>query len=156
MGQYDASSFVVTLISTITLYLAYMFPIYLNWRSKRRNQGEHTSNVNAAWNLKRWGSIINIFAIVWVIIITILFALPPNELVLWTMVALSIFLAVYWFAFECSRLRSAPHDRARVQRGGKGIRILSKSRGNDTTLPVGNSGEHWAMSLWTDAQCSLF
>ncbi len=46
---------------------------------------------------------------VWVIIITILFVLPPNELALWTMVALSIFLAVYWFAFERSRFKGPRH-----------------------------------------------
>lgn len=106
---YSAAYFVVTSISTITLYLAYMFPIYLNWRNKRKNQGEHTSNVNAPWNLKRWGPFINIVAIVWVIIITILFVLPPNELVLWTMVALAVLLALYWFGFERSRFKGPRH-----------------------------------------------
>lgn len=106
---YSAAYFVVTSISTIALYLAYMFPIYLNWRNKRRNQGEHTSNVNAPWNLKRWGSFINIVAIVWVIIISILFVLPPNELVLWTMLAVAILLAMYWFGFERTRFKGPRH-----------------------------------------------
>ncbi len=106
---YSAAYFVVTSISTITLYLAYMFPIYLNWRNKRQNKGEHTSNVNAPWNLKQWGPIINIIAIVWIIVISILFVLPPNELVLWTMVAVGILLAVYWFGVERARFTGPRH-----------------------------------------------
>ncbi|MBI4673702.1 MAG: amino acid permease [Chloroflexi bacterium] len=106
---YSAAYFVVTSISTITLYLAYMFPTYLNWRNKRRNQGEHTSNVNAPWNLKQWGPIINVIAMVWIIIISILFVLPPNELVLWTMVTVGVLLAVYWFGFERSRFKGPRH-----------------------------------------------
>lgn len=106
---YSAAFFVVTSISTITLYLAYMFPTFLNWRNKRRNQGEHTDSMNAPWNMGRWGPIVNVIAIVWIIIITILFVLPPNELVLWTMIALSIFLAVYWFGFERSRFKGPRH-----------------------------------------------
>ena len=106
---YSAAYFVVTSISTIALYLAYMFPIYLNWRNKRKNQGEHTSNVTAPWNMGRWGSLVNILAIAWVVIISILFILPPNELVLWTMVALGILLAIYWFGFERTRFKGPKH-----------------------------------------------
>src|SRR5581483_10833899 len=106
---YSAAFSVVTSISTIALYLAYMFPIYLSWRNKRANQGEHTGNVLAPWNLKQWGPIINLIAIVWIVIISILFILPPNELVLWTMVAVGALLAVYWFAFERSRFKGPRH-----------------------------------------------
>ena len=35
-------------------------------------------------------------AILWVAFITVVFALPPNELVLWTMLAVAIGLAAYW------------------------------------------------------------
>jgi amino acid transporter len=106
---YSAAYFVVTSISTITLYLAYMFPIYLNWRNKRSNTGEHTSNVNAPWNLKQWGPLVNILAIGWIILISILFILPPNELVLWTMLTVAVLLAVYWFGFERSRFKGPRH-----------------------------------------------
>ena len=39
----------------------------------------------APWTLGRWSPAINAIAIVWIAIITIVFMLPPNELVLWTM-----------------------------------------------------------------------
>jgi len=93
---YAAAFFVVTSISTITLYLAYMLPIYLNWRNKRRGQGEFTTPVTAPWSLGKWGPILNMIAIVWVVVISVIFSLPPNELVLWTMVALGVLLMLYW------------------------------------------------------------
>jgi amino acid transporter len=93
---YSAASFVVTSISTITLYLAYVIPIYLNWRNKRCGCGEFTTPETAPWNLGRWGKIINAVAIVWTAFIVIVFSLPPNELVLWTMLLVALLLAIYW------------------------------------------------------------
>ena len=86
---YAAAYTVVTSISTITLYLAYVIPIYLNWRNRRRGRGEHTTPASAPWSLGRWAPAVNVVAIVWV-------ALPPNELVLWTMLLLAVALAAYW------------------------------------------------------------
>ena len=58
--------------------------------------GEYTTTENAPWSLKQWGPVINIICIVWIAFITILFILPPNELVLWTMVLLTAFMVLYW------------------------------------------------------------
>jgi amino acid transporter len=93
---YASAFFVVTSISTITLYLAYMFPIYLNWRNKRRRQGEFTTPATAPWSMGKWGPLVNVIAIVWVVIISVIFSLPPNELVLWTMLGLAAVLTLYW------------------------------------------------------------
>jgi amino acid transporter len=93
---YSAAYFVVTSISTIALYLAYGIPIYLNWRNKRAKKGEYTTPDTAPWSLKGWGPFINVIAFIWIIFITILFCLPPNELVLWTMVTLAVVMVVYW------------------------------------------------------------
>jgi len=90
---------VVTSISTIALYLAYVLPIYLNWRNRRRKKGEWVTSEIAPWNLGKWSSIINFIAIVWTVLITIIFSIPPNELVLWTMLLLGAALAIYWFGF---------------------------------------------------------
>ena len=35
-------------------------------------------------------------AILWVVFIAVVFTLPPNELVLWTMLAVAAGLAAYW------------------------------------------------------------
>lgn len=93
---YASAFFVVTSISTITLYLAYMFPIYLNWRNKRMGQGEFTTPATAPWNLGKRVPLLNVISIVWVIIISVIFSLPPNELVLWTMLGLAVVLGLYW------------------------------------------------------------
>jgi amino acid transporter len=93
---YAAAYFVVTSISTITLYLAYMFPVYLNWRNKRRGKGEFTTKETAPWYLGNWGRVINVICIVWCVFLVIIFSLPPNELVLWTMVALCVGMFLYW------------------------------------------------------------
>ena len=93
---YAAAFSVVTSISTITLYLAYVIPIYLNWRNRRRGRGEFATAQTAPWSLGRFGPAINVVAILWVIAITIVFALPPNELVLWTMLLVAFLLTAYW------------------------------------------------------------
>jgi amino acid transporter len=102
---YSATYFVVTSISTITLYLAYVIPIYLNWRNKRRRQGEYTTPQTAPWNLGRWGTPINVIAIAWTSFITIIFSLPPNELVLWTMLLVGVLLLIYWKSYAARHFR---------------------------------------------------
>jgi amino acid transporter len=93
---YAAAWFVVTSISTICLYLAYAIPIYLNMRNRWRGKGESMSPASAPWSLGRWSQAINAVAVAWVIFITIVFVLPPNELVLWTMLAVGVLLTLYW------------------------------------------------------------
>src|SRR5678815_4983564 len=51
---YAAAFYVVTSISTITLYLAYVIPIYLNWRNRRKQEGEFVTAAQAPWNLGKW------------------------------------------------------------------------------------------------------
>jgi amino acid transporter len=97
MCVYAAAFYVVTSISTIALYLAYVIPIWLNLRNRMRGRGVHMTRGIAPWSLGRFGAWINAIAIVWCAFIAIVFMLPPNELVLWTMVALAICLALYWF-----------------------------------------------------------
>jgi len=87
---------VVVAISTTALYLAYGIPIYLNLRNKLRKQGEYTTPETAPWNLRRWGVVINIIAILWIVFITILFSIPPNELAGWVLIILCVTMFIYW------------------------------------------------------------
>lgn len=93
---YAAAFYVVTSISTITLYLAYGIPIFLLLRNRLRKQGPTLDGGEAPWNLGRWGKLINTVAVLWVAVITVVFCLPPNELVLWSMLILFVFLAAVW------------------------------------------------------------
>ena len=80
-----------------------MIPIYLNWRNKRRRSGEYTTRETAPWSLGRWGGLINTVAIVWTLIIAVIFSIPPNELVLWTMLLVGALLWGYWHGYAKRR-----------------------------------------------------
>ncbi|HEX2061223.1 MAG TPA: amino acid permease [Thermoanaerobaculia bacterium] len=88
---YAAAFYVVTSISTIALYLAYVIPIALNLRNRLPRE-------LTPWSLGRFGPAVNMIAIVWVAFLTIVFMLPPNELVLWTMLGLAVVLGAFGFS----------------------------------------------------------
>jgi amino acid transporter len=96
MLLWSGAYWIITAISVIFLYWAYVIPVYLNLRNKMRKQGEYTTPETAPWSLKGWGPLLNVISVVWVILITIFLVLPPNELVLWTAVLIGLFMFVYW------------------------------------------------------------
>ncbi|MFZ5881838.1 MAG: amino acid permease [Chloroflexota bacterium] len=93
---YSAVYSVIVAVSTTALYLAYGLPIFLNLRNKLRKKGEYTTPESAPWSLKGFGVIINILALLWIVFITILFSIPPNELAGWSIILLGIFMLIYW------------------------------------------------------------
>ena len=116
---YGAAYWVVTSISTITLYIAYNIPVFLNLRNKLRKQGEYTTST-APWSLKGWGPLINFIAVIYTVFIVILLSLPPNELVLWTMIGLAVLLVVYWFGYAKSHFtgpkKASEEELRRIER----------------------------------------
>ena len=102
---YAAAVPVVTSISTIALYVAYGLPILLNLRNRARGRGVFATAENAPWNLGRWAPALNAVAVVWVGFIAVVFCLPPNELVLWTMLLFCVALAAYWLLSARRRFR---------------------------------------------------
>jgi amino acid transporter len=114
---YAAAYPVITSISTITLYLAYGIPIYLNWRNRRRGEPHAATPHTAPWNLGDWGPLVNAVAMAWIAVVTVIFSLPPNELVLWTMLGVAVGLAVAWRAVAHRRFRGpTPVDEGAVRR----------------------------------------
>jgi len=93
---YSAVYSVIVAVSTTALYLAYAIPIFLNLRNKLRKQGEFTTRETAPWSLRGWGTLLNIIAIAWIVFITILFSIPPNELAGWSLLILIVFMVLYW------------------------------------------------------------
>ncbi|MDO9347873.1 MAG: amino acid permease, partial [Anaerolineales bacterium] len=100
---YSAAFSVIVSMSVTALYLAYAIPVYLNWRNKRRGQGEFTTKEAAPWSLGKWGPVLNVICFLWVTFITILFSIPPNELAGWTMIVLAVLLVIYWQVSEKRR-----------------------------------------------------
>jgi amino acid transporter len=87
-----------TSIAVIGLYIAYVAPVFLRRRDPDFRPGP--------WNLGRWSSLVGWTAIVWVIIICILFVLPSASPITavtfnYTIVAVAIVVgaaAIWWFA----------------------------------------------------------
>ncbi|MFT3891078.1 MAG: amino acid permease [Anaerolineales bacterium] len=130
--MYSAAYFVVTSISTITLYIAYNIPVFLNVRNKLSKKGTFTTPENAPWNLKGWGPFLNVIAVVYTLFICILFVLPPNELVLWTMVLFGAILVVYWFAYAKSHFKGPKAaDEAELRRIEGMLADAAHGKGNN-------------------------
>jgi amino acid transporter len=89
----DAYSVIVS-ISTIGLYASYGIPIVLALAARRRG-----AVARGPWNLGRWSSVINVVAVVWIAIITVLFVLPPNQRAGYTFAGLLAALGVYYTAW---------------------------------------------------------
>ena len=87
----------VTSIAVIGLYIAYVMPTFLRLRRGERFQ-------RGPWHLGRWSRPIGWTAVIWVVIITILFMLPQVWPVSWadfnyTVVAVAVvlgFAGIYW------------------------------------------------------------
>ena len=59
----------------------------------------------------------NVIALAWVAVLTIVFSLPPNELTLWTMLGLAALLALYWLSSARGSFRGpTPADEAELRR----------------------------------------
>ena len=90
---------IVTAISTIFLYAAYGVPIYLGltteeWKKER------------VWSIGRWSRPVAIVALIWIGVLMFLFSFPTSGNISWPfMVAIVIFLLVYYFAWARSRFK---------------------------------------------------
>jgi amino acid transporter len=90
---------IVTAISTIFLYAAYAVPIYLGlttegWRSER------------VWSLGRWSKPVAIVALLWTVVLLVLFSFPTSGNISWPFMVLAIvLLLVYYFAWARSRFQ---------------------------------------------------
>jgi amino acid transporter len=108
-GTYAA----VTSISVIGLYVSYIVPVFLIWRARRSASPPE----RGPWHLGRFGSTINLVAIVWVVFITAILAVPDNGRAGKTMAALAVALGAWYLLAE----------RQRFQGPASGIRAQSRS-----------------------------
>jgi amino acid permease (GABA permease) len=87
----------VTSIAVIGLYIAYVIPTYLRLRQGANFQ-------RGPWHLGRWSYLVGTIAVIWVILITILFMLPTASPITWAdfnytviaVVAVLGFAGIYW------------------------------------------------------------
>jgi amino acid transporter len=80
---YSGAYSVVTSISVIGFYLAYIAPVYLGWRRKNIWMGKR-----GPWHLGRASTTINIFAILWTVFICTIMVMPPNTRAGWAIASI--------------------------------------------------------------------
>jgi amino acid transporter len=85
---------VVTSLSTVALYLAYIIPVILGLRARNRVPSWTES---AVWSAGKWGRTLNWCAIVYAIFICFVLIMPPNALAGKTLAGVvAILILIYW------------------------------------------------------------
>jgi amino acid transporter len=90
---------IVTSLSTVALYLAYIIPVALGLRSRMRGSDWPTL---AKWTLGRWGAALNSIALVYTVFICFVLMMPPNELAAKTLAGVLAALTLI-YVFEVRR-----------------------------------------------------
>ena len=91
----------VTSISVIGLYVSYIVPVFLAWRAR----GSAREVTRGPWHLGRFGPAINVAAMIWVLFITAILAIPDDMRAGKTVVALAVVLTAWYRLSERRRFR---------------------------------------------------
>ena len=95
---------IVTSLSTVALYLAYVIPVALGLRARLRGSGWPTL---AKWTLGRWGAPLNGIALVYTFFICFVLMMPPNQLAAKTLAGVLAALTLI-YVFEVRRKYVTP------------------------------------------------
>ena len=93
---------VVTSLSTVTLYLAYIIPVALGLRARRAGSEWPRA---AVWSLGHFGPAVNIVAIAFSVFISFVLVMPPNQLAGETLAGLLIGLGLVYVTIVRSRYK---------------------------------------------------
>jgi amino acid transporter len=88
---YSKAYSVVTSISVVTFYIAYLMPVYLALRRPGWQK-------DAVWNLGRWSKLVALLSLAWGIFIFVIMILPPNAMAAKSLAALAVLLLILYFA----------------------------------------------------------
>jgi len=95
---------IVTSLSTVALYLAYIIPVALGLRSRLRGSDWPTL---AKWSLGGWGAALNGIALAYTLFICFVLMMPPNQLAAKTLAGVLAALTVI-YVFEVRRKYVTP------------------------------------------------
>ena len=95
---------IVTSLSTVALYVAYVVPVALGLRARLGGSNWPTE---AVWNLGRWGVAVNVIATVYTAFICVVLVMPPNQLAGATFAGLLVILVVL-YAVEARKKYKGP------------------------------------------------
>jgi amino acid transporter len=96
---YSGAYSVVTSISVIGFYLAYIAPVYLGWRRKNIWIGKR-----GPWHLGGAGTTVNILALLWTLFICTIMVMPPNAQAGWGIVSIMGVLFLFHVASAKRRM----------------------------------------------------
>lgn len=89
---YSGAYAVVTAISTIGLYISYILPVWLHWRSGSKLE-------RGPWHLGNYSRALNVVAILWVIFLCVILCLADAKT--WqSILAVSVILALWYAMYE--------------------------------------------------------
>ena len=102
---------VVTSLSTVALYLAYVIPVALGLRARYSGSDWPKS---AVWSLGRFGPAVNVVAIVFAVFICFVLVMPPNELAGETLGGLLVALSALYVGIARRRYKGPKWSRPQV------------------------------------------
>jgi amino acid transporter len=102
---------VVTSLSTVALYLAYVIPVALGLRARYSGSDWPKS---AVWSLGRFGPVVNVVAIVFAVFICFVLVMPPNELAGETLAGLLLALSALYVGIARRRYKGPKWSRPQV------------------------------------------
>ena len=103
LAVWSGAYHVIVSISTIGFYVSYGLPIALALWARRRGGLER-----GPWHIGRWSPTVNAIAVAWILFITVLFVLPPNQLTGYTFAGALVLLAIYYFAWARAHFAGPP------------------------------------------------
>jgi amino acid transporter len=80
-------------LSVVALYLSYALPIGAGLIARLRGKWKE----RGPWNLGRWSTLVNLVALLWVAVMTVLMSMPPNQLAGYTLAATLLVLVAVWY-----------------------------------------------------------
>jgi amino acid transporter len=102
---------VVTSLSTVALYLAYVIPVALGLRSRLSGSVWPRS---AVWSLGRMGPAVNVVSVCYTAFITVVLVMPPNILALRTLLGVAMTLTLVYLAAVRTRFKGPVWSQASV------------------------------------------
>jgi amino acid transporter len=112
IAVYGGAYSVVTSMSTVGLYVAYIIPVLLAWRARKAR----VYTQRGPWHLGPYSNIVNLAAVLWTVFICVILVMPPNQLAGKTMLGLLVLLSVWYWVSERHRFWG-PRDHTRLHRG---------------------------------------
>lgn len=87
----------LTAVSVVGLYVAYGIPIWLKLRAEKRGlfQPKHYG----PWNLGSWSKWINVISLIWIVFISVVMVIPPNQIALYALIGMLVLLLLMDFGY---------------------------------------------------------